>query len=321
MNEAERNFTSTGIKFLKYLDRLQDFQKGLPTRPITMHIMPEGRCNLKCGFCSVAKRDTHSQLDLGLIQSVVIKLRAIGLKGIVISGGGEPTMYPKINELLSFLYVHGLKVGLITNGTMFKKISDENLSKLTWVRISGNVLDYVSDENLVIPEFSSDTVFGLSYIVSEDTTENSLLKVKRFADKYNARYVRVAADCLVQGEILEKENERIRNMVSSLNDKRFFHHYKKHGTPDRCYLAYFHPILYCDGYIYPCDSLVLNDQNKDFESSYRLCKAEDIVERLYTVGSDESLIDCKTKCKSCVWEGHNVFLCNVRNGIEHEEFV
>jgi MoaA/NifB/PqqE/SkfB family radical SAM enzyme len=321
MSSSEKNFTSTGIKFLKYLDRLEDFQVGRVVKPITLHIMPESRCNLKCGFCSVAKRNTHERLDLNLAQSVITQLCVRGLKGVVISGGGEPTLYPYVNELLSFLFVYGLKVGLITNGTMLRNVSEENISKLSWVRISGNVLDYVGEEKILVPKFSDNTVFGMSYIVSKDTQEGSLNKVRKFADKYGAKYIRVAADCLVNDEELELENKKVGKMVDDLDDQRFFHHYKKHGTPDRCYLAYFHPILYCDGYIYPCDSLVLNDQNQDFDSSYRLCKAEDIVKRLYTNGSADYLICSKEKCKSCVWEVHNNFLCNVRDYVEHAEFV
>jgi hypothetical protein len=52
MKQAELNYTSTGIKFFKYLDRLKDFQDCKPTKPITLHIMPEGRCNLNWSFCS-----------------------------------------------------------------------------------------------------------------------------------------------------------------------------------------------------------------------------------------------------------------------------
>lgn len=321
MNSAEVNFTSTGIKFLKYLDRLKEFQEGKPVRPITLHVMPESRCNLKCGFCSVAKRDMHESLSIDIIKGTVSSLCNIGLKGIVISGGGEPTLYKSINELLRFLYESGLAVGLITNGTGFDKVDSLLINKLTWVRVSANVLDYVDEDKLKIPIFNNSTVFGMSYIVSLDTKEDSLVKVKKFADKYNAKYVRVAADCLVSDVLLEEQNRRISNAVNDLNDGRFFHHYKKHGTPPRCYLGYFHPILYCDGYIYPCDSLVLNDKNQEFNKEWRLCKAEDIIDTLYIRGAYRSLVNSQERCKACVWKNQNDFLCSVVDYVEHTEFV
>jgi MoaA/NifB/PqqE/SkfB family radical SAM enzyme len=281
--------------------------------------MPESRCNLKCAFCSVINRPVQERLELDLIKRVVGSLVERGLQSVVISGGGEPTIYPQFNELLEFLYDSGLSVGLITNGTKLNKLRHDLVKKLRWIRISANTLDYAP--KVVIPELGEDTVLGLSYIVGDDMTDDSLLKVQKLADEYNVRYVRVGVDCLLEDNELEEVHQKTARMVEEFGDKRFFHQYKKHSTPEKCYLGYFHPILYCDGYIYPCDSLVLNDGQARFGDEYRLCHADDIIETLYSGPADETLIDCQRLCNSCVWRAHNDTLIAVKRETEHPEFI
>jgi len=322
VTDYEKKFTSTGIKLLQHLDRLQEFQAGESVRPITLHIMPESNCNLRCSFCSVVKRATQERLDFELVSATVRLLHARGLQGVVLSGGGEPMLYPQFNDLLSLFFDLGLKVGLITNGTCFKRAEPALLKQLSWVRVSINVLDYVEEEKLYIPQFGAETVFGLSYIVSPDMEEDSFEKIIRFVDKHDPKYVRVTADCMLRRDDLEVEHQRVRELVEGLNDSRFFHQYKQHGTPRKCYLGYFHPILYCDGYIYPCDSLVLNGANQEFSKKWRLCKAEDIVETLYSSDAFSSLVDTQKLCDACVWEGQNEFLCSVADeDVTHLEFI
>jgi len=315
----EKNFTSTPVKFLQHLDRLKEFQDGEIVRPITMHIMPESRCNLKCAFCSTVNRPTHERLEMSLIKETVGKLVSIGLQSVVISGGGEPTIYPQFNELLEYLYGEGLSVGLITNGTRLSKLDPELIKQLTWIRISANTLDYTN--KIEVPEIGDKTVMGLSYIVGGDMTEDSFKKVQGFADLYDVEYVRIGVNCLLPDEELERTHQKVHQMVEDFGDKRFYHQYKKHKTPEECYLGYFHPILYCDGYIYPCDSLVLNSGQARFGESFRVCHATEIIETLYTEAPKETLVNCQKLCDSCVWENHNNLLINIKKKTRHPEFI
>jgi radical SAM protein with 4Fe4S-binding SPASM domain len=78
-------------------------------------------------------------------------------------------------------------------------------------------------------------------------------------------------------------------------------------------LGYFHPVLYCDGNIYPCDSLVLNDhENQQFKESFKICSAEDIGE-FYNGLANESLVDTEAKCPNCVFERQNNLLSDVKD--------
>src|SRR3990167_9053877 len=69
------------------------------------------------------------------------------LRTVEITGGGNPILYPQINELITYLVNEGLEVGLITNNPL-DRITQKNLDKLTWLRIS---LAYLDKENFFKP--------------------------------------------------------------------------------------------------------------------------------------------------------------------------
>ena len=70
----EHKFTSTGIKFWKHAESMLSYKLGTGNSVVSTHISPEGACNLKCPYCSVTYRDTHSRLDLDVIKDYVVKL-------------------------------------------------------------------------------------------------------------------------------------------------------------------------------------------------------------------------------------------------------
>src|SRR5262245_47390649 len=111
-------FTSTGRKFWNHPEALKALKDGKP-RPIVSHIMPTDTCQHTCSFCSVQTRDGNS-LRMEEITGYVAQLLPLGLKAIIISGGGNPILYKQFDEMVDYLYSNGLKIGLITNGMPLK---------------------------------------------------------------------------------------------------------------------------------------------------------------------------------------------------------
>ena len=66
----EHKFTSTGIKWGRHQEALMNYKNGDPNTVISTHISPEGACNLKCPYCSVTYRDTHSRIDMDTIKDL-----------------------------------------------------------------------------------------------------------------------------------------------------------------------------------------------------------------------------------------------------------
>lgn len=318
-SKKERSFTSTGDKILFHKQAISDL-RNKRNHPIVLHIMPTEVCNLRCVFCSVAQRGANgkllSDLKMSQIKKVVGNFKKMGLKAVILSGGGEPTMYPYINELLEFLHKEKLEVGMISNGAMLtKKVKPRNLNYLTWLRISINSLDYVED--IKVPKLNPKiTTLGFSYIWNSLTTEKTIRKIRnkiKEISRYNTvEYVRLLPDCNLETEKLEAAHKNLRKIAKRLG-LPFFHQYKIHSMPAECHLGRVHPVFYTDGYIYPCDSLVLNSpaDNKKFHRKYALCKGDE-VNKYYAKKIKGTLVDTR-KCPHCVFNKQNKLLSEIIN--------
>lgn len=317
----EQSFTSTGHKLLHHQDAIESL-RSKRNHPIVLHIMPTERCNLNCVFCSVAQRGESDHLfpDLTLkqIKSVVSALRPLGLKAVILSGGGEPCLYEFINELLVYLKSENLEIGIITNGVVLgTRITDTNLKFLSWIRISANAFDYVDD--ISIPKIKCNTTLGFSYIWNPLSSEKIIKKIIRKIHEQSQSnpisYVRMLPDCNLATSDLEKAHKYLRKMTMELGPP-FFHQYKIHQTPNQCHLGRVHPVLYTDGYIYPCDSLVLNSpaDNKKFHRDFALCRWDEIRE-FFLTEINGSLVNTN-KCPNCVFCRQNELLMKIINSSE-----
>lgn len=315
----ETSFTSTGEKLLFHPGAISDLQNR-KNHPIVMHIMPTEVCNLRCVFCSVAQRGEDGllcpNLTLEQINHVVTEFKKRGLKAVIISGGGEPLTYPLINELINYLCDEGLQVGLITNGILLSRnLKQEVLERLTWIRISINSMDYV--DKIEIPKLNSEvTTLGFSYIWNSLTNDVTLNRIKSLIEEIKqtnkVEYVRLLPDCNLSTELLEEEHVKMHKKAEELG-KPFFHQYKIHEQPAECHLGRVHPVLYTDGYIYPCDSLVLNSpmDDKKFHKEYALCKWDEVA-KFYDCPINGSLIDTN-RCPHCVFARQNKMITEILN--------
>jgi MoaA/NifB/PqqE/SkfB family radical SAM enzyme len=319
--DKERRFTSTGEKLLHHPEALRDL-RSRRNHPIVLHIMPTEVCNLRCVFCSVAQRGEdgrlHKDLSLEQVSHVTGVLVPMGLKAVILSGGGEPTIYPRINALLEQVFDAGLQVGIITNGiALGVKIRPDLLNRLTWVRVSINTLDYLPD--IAIPPLAGGVTLGFSYIVNSRTTQEVLERIREKVEVVGRRtpvaYVRLLPDCNLETAALEAAHQSLRRLTEELGPP-FFHQYKIHERPPECHLGRVHPVLYTDGFIYPCDSLVLNSPSDDkkFHRDFALCRWNE-VEAFYRRPVAGSLVDTR-KCPHCVFARQNRLLREILYGAE-----
>jgi organic radical activating enzyme len=207
----ERKFTSTKTKLLHNLDRLVEVQSGI-YRPVSIQLAPTDKCNLNCIFCSVKNRDMD-ELTYKEATAAVSDLVRLGAKTVEITGGGDPTLYGPINELLDFCLSLNLRVGLITNGILLnKKIEYQILERLTWIRVSLNGLDCMDDIYLNIP---NNVVLGFSYVWNELSSKDKLEKVKSYKEKHNAAYARIVPDCR-NVKFIEDYREKIMPLINDI---------------------------------------------------------------------------------------------------------
>ena len=331
--EPKHIYTSTGAKFWRHPDQMISFLHGTGKTVISTHISLTGECNLNCSYCSVSKRKKHEQLDVETIVNYISKLIPRGLKSVIFTGGGEPTIHPDWNEIVTKLRLFNLKFGLITNGV---GLENRNLEIFDWIRISVNYPSYSKLMSQDVPRFNMkpNCTMGLSLIYTGKNKELLVSDMLRIAQRYKAKYIRLLPDCLP--EELSKAHREINDWILShpmYDTSIFLHQQKYHGTPytDYCPQAYFRPYLseIDGGTVFPCDSIVLNNKSRKFEMKYAICKANEIGD--FIDGKIKQLFDPSKDCKGCVFHENVNMLHDWTRGahqfyrfthtIEHEEFV
>lgn len=365
-------FTSTGAKFFAHQDAMANLRNGRG-QPITTHVMLTDVCNHKCAFCSVQKRAGDS-LPFDVVLRYIDTLLQYGLKSVILSGGGNPILYRRFNDVVDELHSRGLEIGLITNGmpmkayngrTSWKAVRPETLDKLAWVRVSMAGLDH--DEGKVyVPDIDQKrTTLGFSYVAHDVywepsdpyhgkvSTQKDLLSEARppdwsfdsrfsaltaaidfYIELYNPRYVRLLPNCLEPDKIADRCS-KLQAMADELNrgaDREVaFVQNKPPKAPKACYLGYIHPVLNTDGYVYPCDSCVLNDAaDHQFANPWRVCRWDEVAQ-LYEQPVRSLITDPGKTCPGCVFHRSNALLGAVVDGtadltppsenLEHRNFV
>lgn len=271
-----------------------------------------------------------------VIRQYVRDLKTRGLKAVILTGGGEPTLYPQINELLEFLYDENLKVALITNGTQLSNIQFALLHQLTWMRISINIFPEWQNKIWMPSILSDNMTVGLSYVYAPYAQPGQDLlplfqQIQLVADRTGAKYVRILPNCLLSGQKLLIANFVISKIIYRLDDPRFFHQRKVPKTPDAdvCHQSFFRPYLSETGLVFPCDSVVLNSDRKRFMEQFVLCKSDRILD--YLDGKIKSKFIPRVNCTGCVFTNtvnmlerfkcYNEECYREAKDVEHVDFV
>jgi Radical SAM superfamily len=235
----------------------------------------------------------------------------------------------------------------------WKNVHPETLDKLTWIRISMAGLDHVEND-VYVPDIDlTKTTLGFSYVAHdvwtapEDphhgkvSTEADLLslgvastegrKVWRFEDRietltgqiedyvarFKPKYVRMLPNCL-EPNLIPRRCEQLERMAKIINfaadEEVAFVQQKPPKAPHACFLGYIHPVLNCDGYVYPCDSCVLNETaNHSFANPWRICHWSEIAS-IYEKPVRSLIADPTKLCPGCVFTRSNEILGSVVDG-------
>ena len=300
-------FESNPRKFLAQSKAMCSYLSDSGHSVVSTHVSPESACNLSCPYCSVRGREVGLRLDLSVVKSYITSLLGRGLRSVILTGGGEPLLYPHINELVLWLHTQGLFVGLITNGTQSDRMS--NWSLLSWVRVSLNEFKGWK-ERISVPSNQIKSL-GASVIFSGESLKDFVEKAKMLGCKY----LRVLPDCTLDN--LDQAHIAIEREVSKINDSIIFHQNKRRAQPSAlvCHQAYFRPYLCEDGYVYPCDSVVL-DGSMRFYDKYRICRADEVAE--FLDGKIKMKFKPSCDCGQCVFTENVNMLDRWKNLVEGE---
>jgi len=86
------------------------------------------KCNLNCVGCwchsdllGESKLKKFNEIPYKIVKRLIENSYELGVKEIMLSGGGEPFMYPKIMDVIELIKKKGIKLTIITNFTLLNK--------------------------------------------------------------------------------------------------------------------------------------------------------------------------------------------------------
>lgn len=136
--EKEHNNYFFKYKILAYPDILYKLMQGMEVAPINLEVNLTNVCNHDCIWCTYGYlHDNHQKLDVDIVKRLLDDAREMGVKSVVWTGGGEPTVHSHFFELISYANKLGFKQGLNTNGELLdEKTIDFIGQSFSYVRFS-----------------------------------------------------------------------------------------------------------------------------------------------------------------------------------------
>lgn len=223
----------SNLKIFHHAELLQKLKTGERVAPIYVRIKPTNACNENCYYCHYK----NSYLQLGNYRpndmiprekmlEIVDDLAEIGTKAVAFSGGGEPTVYPYINETLKRVLDRGINLAIITNGTRLQGETAELLAHAKWVRLSidssnaklyaetrGVREDVFHDLCRNIEQFAKqkdeNCELGVNYVVS-NRNHGDVLEMARLMKSLGVNHVKFAP---VMSNESEKYHESFKEQV------------------------------------------------------------------------------------------------------------
>lgn len=164
-------------KWQDYLEYRFQFKSNKDKRivrdsPIYLLIEPTSVCNLKCPMCfqadeSFTQKSFMGMMDIELFKKAITEAKEIGVQAITLASRGEPTLHPKLPEMLEFMKDKFLDIKLNTNGTKLNE-------KISRAIIENNVNEMVFSIDAAEKDIFEQLRFGAKF-------EKVLENVKNFA--------------------------------------------------------------------------------------------------------------------------------------------
>ena len=117
------------------IERLKLGKKGFETGPLVVELDPTTICNLACHDCISANLLNQGGFSNDRLMRLAEEFQQVGVKAVVLIGGGEPMAHPKFGDIVRSLTAMDIQVGVTTNGTLISKFMEES-AMTKWLRVS-----------------------------------------------------------------------------------------------------------------------------------------------------------------------------------------
>ena len=218
------------LKAAWHIDRVAQLREGKQIAPVELQFILSDLCNHSCEWCAYraekglsteqfvvyenGKRNSNPNRMIATEKALEIlsDAKTLGVKSIIFTGGGEPTVHPDHMTIWSKALDMGFDCALNTNGQLLRDGWREVLPRFTYVRVSvdaGNAAEHAKTRSIsefVYPKVianlteiaaecrykGSECVVGSGYVVTPENYINIYEGVKTLRDT-GCAYVRLAA--------------------------------------------------------------------------------------------------------------------------------
>src|SRR5678815_509414 len=147
MATGQRGNPYSVTKLAHHPEQLAAFREGRMLAPVQIHLMWQNLCGQNCFFCSYRldnwknseQFDDRQSVPWDLLERTLRDARAMGTKAIELTGGGEPTIYPKYEDGIELIHELGFDLGMVTNGVALTAARCTQLGSARgwkWTRVS-----------------------------------------------------------------------------------------------------------------------------------------------------------------------------------------
>ncbi len=340
------------FKAAHHREKIDILKKGELIAPVHVQIDPTGACNFKCPYCFYrlfAKDENVNHhfsendfLSYELIEKLLDELKDLKVPSLQFTGGGEPTLHPRILDILNLTLKLGFEFSYVTNGSLLTEPLTRLLRHASWVRLSIDAatketfekchkvdcFQAVLDNLKKLCETDRGCLVGFSFVINplnwREIVEATVLAREigsdniRFSLAYTPKraklhepYWNEALSLLREAKSLETETFRVFTLTERMDDLR-----AKGKSYSQCYYQHFVTVVGSDGRLYPCCTYKGNKLGvigSLYEKDFKTLWFKD--RQAWLEALDVS------RCMNCLMDGKNSFISYLVEEPIHLNFV
>lgn len=262
-------------------------------KPVTADIFLTSRCNNDCTWCTYKRWDIKNRHDMTFesFKKYTDRLISLGVKGLILTGGGEPTINKDFGKITRYLEDNNIPYGINTNfnnyvecNPRFLKVSLDGYDRKSYKKIREvDKYDDVVENIKKYASYKTNTKLGIQTVVTNKE------QVKLFYENnknLDVDYIAFRPVEKTQGNYYKKEEvNEIFDEFKKINDKRILVNYKwemLNEIFDECYANWSQlainengDVMYCChkpyeivGHILDADIL---EKKKNFKTNISMC--------------------------------------------------
>ena len=291
----------TPLKLARYPELLT----GKP-RPIHWDIDPSSVCDHRCQGCPYifdgpvdpmlgvvrpeSAKDKRTFLDYARLIHFFDEAKALGCKAITFVGGGEPTLHPRITEILRAAHERKIKFGIVTHlGRDYSGEFFDAASNATWIRVSVNAgtqetyEDHQGRDDFDRAIANAELLakqgprVGLSFLVTPKNYDEAALATQiakaagcayiQFKPMISPDLAKIYAGCEVEirdnlDAALEYADDSFQVLDQFVSRLAELERHDLKEFSGKCWVPWFNPKLGANGVVYTCCELAYSNEGK-----------------------------------------------------------